>query len=96
MINGICLISLHSLTQLELDYMKAMMGEIMNLIGDNDNENGNRRKRRKNYLRKNNDFRSFLNVLEKENDLIRINKTVSTKFEIQRSVSAEENKASIT
>ena len=36
----------------------------------------------KRVFKKNNDFRSFLNVLEKENDLIRINKTVSTKFEI--------------
>ena len=47
MINGICLISLHSLKQLELDDMKAIMAEIMNLIGDNDNENGDRRKQRK-------------------------------------------------
>jgi hypothetical protein len=47
MINGICLISLHSLTQLELDDMKAIMGEIMNLIGDNDNQNGDRKKQRK-------------------------------------------------
>jgi hypothetical protein len=47
MINGICLISLHSLTQLQLDDMKAIMGEIMNLIGDNDHENGDRRKQRK-------------------------------------------------
>jgi hypothetical protein len=47
MINGICLISLHSLTQLELDDMKAIMGEIMNLIGDNDNENDDRRRQRK-------------------------------------------------
>jgi hypothetical protein len=44
MINGICLISLHSLKQLELDDMKAIMEEIMNLVGDNDNENGDRRK----------------------------------------------------
>lgn len=47
MINGICLISLHSLKQLEFDDMKAIMAEIMNLIGDNDNENGDRRKQRK-------------------------------------------------
>ena len=47
MINGICLISLHSLKQLEFDDMKAIMGEIMNLVGDNDNENGDRRKQRK-------------------------------------------------
>jgi hypothetical protein len=47
MINGICLISLHSLKQLEFDDMKAIMEEIMNLVGDNDNENGDRRKQRK-------------------------------------------------
>jgi hypothetical protein len=44
MIKGICLVSLHSLKQLELDDMKAIMEEIMNLVGDNDNENGDRRK----------------------------------------------------
>ena len=44
MINGICLISLHSLTQLEFNDMKAIMGEIMNLIEDRHNENGDRRK----------------------------------------------------
>ena len=45
MINGICLISLHSLKQLEFDDMKAIMGEIMNLVEeDRHNENGDRRK----------------------------------------------------
>ena len=44
MINGICLISLHSLTQLGFDDMKAIMGEIMNLVEDRHNENGDRRK----------------------------------------------------
>jgi hypothetical protein len=45
MINGICLISLHSLKQLEYDDMKAIMGEIMNLVEeDRHNENGDRRK----------------------------------------------------
>ena len=48
----------------------------------------------KRLFKKNNDFRSFLNVLEKENDLIRINKTVSTKFEIS-ACSSEENKSII-
>lgn len=47
MINGICLISLHSLTQLEFDDMKAIMGEIMNLVEDRHNENGERRKQGK-------------------------------------------------
>jgi len=48
MINGICLISLHSLKQLEFDDMKAIMGEIMNLVEeDRHNENGDRRKRGK-------------------------------------------------
>src|ERR671920_1543783 len=45
MINGICLISLHSLKQLEFDDMKAIMGEIMNLVEeDRHNENDDRRK----------------------------------------------------
>ena len=47
MINGICLISLHSLIQLEFEDMKAIMGEIMNLVEDRHNENGNRRKQGK-------------------------------------------------
>lgn len=46
----------------------------------------------KRVFKKNNDFRSFLNVLEKENDLMRINKTVSTKFEIAALVSKLERK----
>jgi UbiD family decarboxylase len=40
----------------------------------------------------NNDFRSFLSLLERENDLIRINKTVSSKFEIAAVVSKLERK----
>ena len=48
MINGICLISLHNLTQLEFEDMKAIMGEIMNLVEeDRHNENGERKKRGK-------------------------------------------------
>ena len=47
MINGICLISLHSLKQLEFDDMKAIMGEIMNLVEDRHSENGDRRKQGK-------------------------------------------------
>jgi hypothetical protein len=33
MINGICLVSLHNKTQLQLDDMKAIMGEVMMIIG---------------------------------------------------------------
>jgi hypothetical protein len=33
MINGICLVSLYSKSQLQLDDMKAIMGEIMNIVG---------------------------------------------------------------
>ncbi|MDQ4022381.1 MAG: hypothetical protein M3224_01485 [Thermoproteota archaeon] len=48
MINGICLLSLHSIKQLEFDDMKAIMGEIMNLVEeDRHNENGDRRKQGK-------------------------------------------------
>ena len=53
MINGICLISLHSLTQLEFEDMKAIMGEIMNLVEeDRHNENGDRRKQGKESIKK--------------------------------------------
>src|ERR687890_1259173 len=52
MINGICLISLHSLKQLEFDDMKAIMGEIMNLVEDRHNENGDRRKQGKETIKK--------------------------------------------
>jgi hypothetical protein len=46
MINGICLVCLHSIKQLHLDDMKAIMGEIMNLVGKEDvgtynKQNGN-------------------------------------------------------
>jgi 2,5-furandicarboxylate decarboxylase 1 len=43
----------------------------------------------------NNDFRSFLSLLQRENDLIRINKTVSTKFEIAAVVSKLERKQAV-
>jgi hypothetical protein len=33
MINGICLVSLYSKSQLQLDDMKAIMGEVMNIVG---------------------------------------------------------------
>jgi hypothetical protein len=33
MLNGICLVSLHSKTPLHLDDMKAIMEEIMNMVG---------------------------------------------------------------
>ena len=32
MINGICMVSLHNKTQLQLDDMKAIMGEVMNTV----------------------------------------------------------------
>ena len=32
MINGICLVSFHSKAQLQLEDMKAIMGEVMNII----------------------------------------------------------------
>jgi hypothetical protein len=38
MINGICLVSLHSKTQLQLDDMKAIMGEVMNIVGSKKHE----------------------------------------------------------
>jgi UbiD family decarboxylase len=43
----------------------------------------------------NNDFRSFLSLLQRENDLIRINKTVSRKFEIAAVVSKLERKQAV-
>jgi hypothetical protein len=33
MINGICLVSLYSKSQLQLDDMKAIMGEVINIVG---------------------------------------------------------------
>ena len=42
MINGICLVSFHSIKQLQLDDMKAIMGEIMNLIKEKYNRNERR------------------------------------------------------
>ena len=37
-INGICILSLHNTKQLNLDDMKAIMEEIMNLLGEKYNE----------------------------------------------------------
>ena len=42
MINGICLVCVHSVKQLHLDDMKAIMGEIMNLVGKEDEGNYNK------------------------------------------------------
>jgi UbiD family decarboxylase len=42
-----------------------------------------------------NDFRGFLNILERENHLIRITKTVSTKFEVAAVVSKLEKKQAV-
>src|ERR671938_1800379 len=39
MVNGICIVSLHSAKQLQLDDMKAIMGEIMNLVKEEHNRN---------------------------------------------------------
>jgi hypothetical protein len=38
MINGICLVSLHNKSQLQLDDMKAIMGEVMNIVGSKKHE----------------------------------------------------------
>jgi hypothetical protein len=38
MINGICLVSLYSKNQLQLDDMKAIMGEVMNIVGSKKHE----------------------------------------------------------
>jgi hypothetical protein len=40
MINGICLVSFHSIKQLQLDDMKEIMGDIMNLIEGEYNQHG--------------------------------------------------------
>ena len=45
MINGICLVCMHSVKNLHLDDMKAIMGEIMNLVGNEDEGNYNRQNR---------------------------------------------------
>jgi hypothetical protein len=51
MLNGICIVSLHSAKQLQLDDMKAIMGEIMNLVKEehnrNDDEKGHRGEQKK-------------------------------------------------
>jgi hypothetical protein len=41
MINGICLVSFHSIKQLQLDDMKAIMGDIMTLIEEEYDQHGN-------------------------------------------------------
>ena len=43
MINGICLVSLYSVKQLNLDDMKAIMGEIMNIIGGKSHGNNQKK-----------------------------------------------------
>jgi hypothetical protein len=42
MINGICLVCMHCVKDLHLDDMKAIMGEIMNLVGKEDEGTYNR------------------------------------------------------
>jgi len=39
MVNGICIVSLYSMKQLSLDDMKAIMGEILNIVEESCNEN---------------------------------------------------------
>ena len=48
MLNGICLVCMHSVKHLHLDDMKAIMEEIMNLVGKEDEGN---------YKKQNQDFR---------------------------------------
>jgi hypothetical protein len=38
MINGLCLVSLDNTHQLELEDMKAIMGEVMNMVGTGEHE----------------------------------------------------------
>ena len=38
MTNGICLVSMHSKSQLQLEDMKAIMGEVMNIVGSKKHE----------------------------------------------------------
>ncbi|HYX57180.1 MAG TPA: UbiD family decarboxylase [Nitrososphaeraceae archaeon] len=49
----------------------------------------------KRLYKNSNDFRGFLGILEREKDLIRINKTVNTKFEIAALVSKLEKKQAV-
>jgi hypothetical protein len=46
MINGICLVCMHSVKNLHLDDMKAIMGEIMNLVGEDE---GNYKRQNRNF-----------------------------------------------
>lgn len=45
MINGICLVCMHSIKHLHLDDMKAIMGEIVELVEKEDEENYNKQNR---------------------------------------------------
>jgi hypothetical protein len=47
MINGICLVSLYSVKQLNLDDMKAIMGEIMNIVGGKYYGNNQKKERKR-------------------------------------------------
>ena len=44
MVNGICIVSLYSMKQLSLDDMKAIMGEIMNIVEESCNGNNKKTK----------------------------------------------------
>jgi hypothetical protein len=50
MINGICLVCMYNVKQLHLDDMKAIMGEIMNVLGKEDE--GNQEKQNGNFTEK--------------------------------------------
>jgi hypothetical protein len=41
MINGICILSIHSSRPLELEDMKAIMGDVMNIVGSKDRHEQN-------------------------------------------------------
>jgi hypothetical protein len=52
MINGICILSLHNTKQLNLDDMKAIMEEIMNLLGEKYSECDYKKGERADYRQK--------------------------------------------
>jgi hypothetical protein len=39
-INGICAVSFHANSQLRLEDMKAIMGEVMNIVGERKDKDG--------------------------------------------------------
>ena len=67
MINGICIVSFYSTNQLNLEDMKAIMGEIMNIVGENILETTG--KQRSSVAGGSDDFRNFLGYLEETGGL---------------------------